>query len=47
MDALTQYLEQNKDRFLENLKACLRIPSVSAQPAHEADVVARSTCART
>ncbi|MFN8586823.1 MAG: dipeptidase [Candidatus Eisenbacteria bacterium] len=38
MDALTQYLEQNKDRFLENLKACLRIPSVSAQPAHKADV---------
>ena len=38
MDALTRYLEQNQERFLENLKACLRIPSVSAQPAHKADV---------
>ncbi|MCC6650527.1 MAG: dipeptidase [Candidatus Eisenbacteria bacterium] len=35
---MTQYLEQNQERFLENLKACLRIPSVSAQPAHKADV---------
>ena len=38
MDALTQYLEQNQERFLENLKACLRIPSISAQPQHKADV---------
>lgn len=38
MDALTQYLEQNQERFLENLKACLRIPSISAQPNHKADV---------
>ena len=38
MDALTQYLEQNRPRFLEDLKAALRIPSVSAQPAHAADV---------
>ncbi len=38
MDALTQYLEQNQDRFLENLKAALRIPSISAQPQYKADV---------
>ncbi len=38
MDALTQYLEQNQDRFLENLKAALRIPSISAQPQFKADV---------
>lgn len=38
MDALTQYLEQHQERFLENLKTCLRIPSVSAQPAHKGDV---------
>ena len=38
MDALTQYLEQNQERFLENLKACLRIPSISAQPQHKDDV---------
>jgi acetylornithine deacetylase/succinyl-diaminopimelate desuccinylase-like protein len=39
VDALTQYLEQNRDRFVEDLKACLRIPSVSAQPQHKADCV--------
>lgn len=38
MDALTQYLENNRDRFLEDLKAILRIPSVSADPAYKADV---------
>ena len=38
MDALTQYLESNRDRFLEDLKAILRIPSVSADPAYKADV---------
>jgi acetylornithine deacetylase/succinyl-diaminopimelate desuccinylase-like protein len=38
MDALTQYLEQNRERFLDDLKAALRIPSVSAQPDHKADV---------
>ena len=38
MDALTQYLEKNRDRFVEDLKAVLRIPSVSAQPQHREDV---------
>ena len=38
MDALERYLEDHKSQFLENLKACLRIPSVSAQPNHKADV---------
>lgn len=38
MDALTQYLENNRDRFVEDLKAILRIPSVSADPAFKADV---------
>jgi len=38
MDPVTQYLEQNRDHFLESLKAVLRIPSVSTQPAHAADV---------
>ncbi len=38
MDALTQYLEQNRERFLDDLKAVLRIPSVSAQPEHQADM---------
>jgi len=38
MDALTRYLEENRDRFVEDLKAALRIPSVSAQPKHKEDV---------
>ena len=37
MDTLTQYLEQNRDRFVDDLTACLRIPSISAQPQHKAD----------
>ena len=37
MDALTQYLEQNRDRFVEDLKAALRIPSVSAKTEHRED----------
>ena len=38
MDALTQYLESHRDQYLEDLKAILRIPSVSADPAFKADV---------
>jgi acetylornithine deacetylase/succinyl-diaminopimelate desuccinylase-like protein len=40
MEPVAQYLEQNQDRFVEDLKAALRIPSVSAKPEH------RSDCAR-
>ena len=39
MDTLTQYLEQNRDRFVEDLKTALRIPSISAQPEHKADML--------
>jgi acetylornithine deacetylase/succinyl-diaminopimelate desuccinylase-like protein len=39
MDALTQYLEQNQERFLENLKSALRIPSVSAKAEHQGDML--------
>jgi acetylornithine deacetylase/succinyl-diaminopimelate desuccinylase-like protein len=39
MDPITQYLEQNRDRFVEDLKAALRIPSISAQPEHKADML--------
>ena len=38
MDELSQYLDQHRDRFVEDLKAALRIPSVSAQPQHKNDV---------
>lgn len=38
MKALKAYLEANKQRFLDELFEVLRIPSISAQPAHERDV---------
>jgi acetylornithine deacetylase/succinyl-diaminopimelate desuccinylase-like protein len=38
MDALTQYLEAHRDPFLEDLKAILRIPSISAVPEYKAEV---------
>ncbi|MEL6536343.1 MAG: dipeptidase [Bacteroidota bacterium] len=34
-----EYLENNKDRFLEELLDLLRIPSVSADPAYKGDVL--------
>ncbi len=37
------YQEKNKDRFLEELLALLRIPSVSAKSEHDADM---QTCAK-
>ena len=37
MDKLTAYLEQNRERFVDDLKAALRIPSVSAKAEHRAD----------
>ena len=38
MDALTRYLEEHRESFVDDLKAVLRIPSVSAQPEHRADM---------
>jgi acetylornithine deacetylase/succinyl-diaminopimelate desuccinylase-like protein len=38
MNSATQFLEQNQDRLLEDLKAVLRIPSVSAQVEHKDDM---------
>ncbi len=43
MDALTEYLESHREEFLDDLKAVLRIPSVSTEPKHKADV---ERCAR-
>ena len=37
MDALTTYLEQHRDRFVDDLNACLRIPSISAKSEHRDD----------
>ena len=33
------YIEQNKDRFFDELFSLLRIPSVSAQPEHRPDML--------
>ena len=38
MAAQKEFLDQNKDRFLEELLELLRIPSVSADPKYKADV---------
>jgi acetylornithine deacetylase/succinyl-diaminopimelate desuccinylase-like protein len=38
-DTINQYISENKDRFLNELIELLRIPSVSANPVHSADVV--------
>src|SRR5207248_11758310 len=37
IDRVDTYLEAHRGDFEEQLKALLRIPSVSAQPAHNAD----------
>jgi acetylornithine deacetylase/succinyl-diaminopimelate desuccinylase-like protein len=39
IDRVDQYLETHRDRFEDQLKALLRIPSVSAQPAHNEDTL--------
>ena len=38
MQAVIDYLKQNQSRFIEELSAYLRFPSVSAQPKHKADL---------
>ena len=40
MQAVLNYLQQNKARFLGELCDYVRFPSVSAQPAHRGDMVA-------
>src|SRR3954454_4347251 len=37
IDGVDAYLEAHRGNFEEQLKALLRIPSISAQPAHDAD----------
>src|SRR6476661_9407688 len=40
MQAWKDYLDQHKDRFLDELLQLLRIPSVSARSEHKQDMIA-------
>ena len=37
-EAARQYARENRDRFVDELKELLRIPSLSADPAHAGDI---------
>ena len=39
MNSINNYIEKNKERFLNELFELLRIPSVSADPKHKEDVI--------
>ncbi len=39
-DTIDAYIDQNRDRFVAELKELLRFPSVSAQESHDKDTVA-------
>ena len=40
---MKQYIEQNKDRFFEELFSLLRIPSISAKSENKADIYKKIT----
>ena len=40
MDQIEKYIEENKDRFVEELFGLIRIPSVSSESAHKPDMYA-------
>ena len=46
-DAIDAYIDQNRDRFVSELKALLRFPSVSAQERRDKDTVACAKWVRT
>ena len=43
MDKIKEYIEKNKNKFLEELFELLRIPSISAKSEHKKDII---TCAK-
>ena len=47
MEHIKTYIQENKDRFLEELMDLLRIPSISADPAYSQDVHACANPSKT
>ena len=47
MDRVDAYLESHRSDFEEQLKALIRIPSISAQPDHDADTRRAATSSAT
>ena len=39
MEHVTKYIEENKDRFLEELFELIRIPSISSESEHKNDML--------
>ena len=37
---IKQYIQENEERFLNELFSLIRIPSISALPAHKDDILA-------
>jgi hypothetical protein len=44
IDKVVDYINVQRDRFVEELKEYLAIPSISALPEHQGDVGASLTC---
>ena len=47
MDNIKNYVQQNKERFINELIELLKIPSVSADSAYAYDVIATSEAVKT
>ena len=47
MDNIKSYVQQHKDRFINELIELLKIPSVSADPAYAQDVIDTSEAVKT
>ena len=47
MDNIKSYVQQHKDRFINELIELLKIPSVSADPAYSQDVIDTSEAVKT
>jgi len=40
---IKQYIQENEERFLNELFSLIRIPSISALPSHKDDMLASAT----